>query len=249
MPRVLDICCCEGGASRGYEIAGYAPYGVDLFVDYSQKRYPYPSVKADALEVLDTLLAGGSVTFNSGETLTLADFDLIHASPPCQRHTAGTRAGDRSKYPDLIAPIRKRLLASGLPYVIENVPGAPLESPLILCGTMFGLSATDEDGTPLELWRHRLFESNMPLTAPPDQHGWFSPQVAGVYGGARRDKDDARHVRHGGYVPASKAVAEELLGIDWMTWKGLHQALPPIYTTWIGLQILGKNYALTEVAA
>lgn len=246
MPRVLDVCCCEGGASRGYELAGYDPYGVDLFVDYSQKRYLYPSVKGDALAVLDALLAGQSVEFSNGERLGLSDFDLIHASPPCQRHTAGTRAGDRSKYPDLIEPIRARLRASGLPYVIENVPGAPLESPLILCGTMFGLCAEDDDGTPLELWRHRLFESNMPLTAPPHQHGWHSSQVAGVYGGARRDKNAARNVRHGGYVPASKAVAEELLGIDWMTWQGLYQSIPPVYTFWVGTQIL---YSLMEVAA
>lgn len=237
MRRVLDVCCCEGGASAGYERAGFTPYGVDLFVDYTQKRYPYPSVKGDALTVLQRLLAGEAVEFNNGERLTLADFDMIHASPPCQRHTAGTRAVNRSNYPDLIGPVRTLLKATGLPYVIENVPGAPLESPLILCGTMFQLCAQDDDGTPLELWRHRLFESNVMLRAPECEHGWHSEQVAGVYGGARRDKSEARNVRHGGYVPASKAVAEQLLGIDWMTWKGLHQSLPPVYTEYVGSQI------------
>lgn len=241
-PKLLDLFCCEGGASVGYSRAGFDVYGVDLFEDYSQKRYPFPSVRADALVALRVLLAGAGVPFThkdgTVEHLSGEDFSAFAASPPCQRHTAGTRAIDRGRYPDLIGPTRELLEASGLPYIIENVPGAPLENAVTLCGTMFSLCAIDDDGTNLELRRHRLFESNIPLFSRDCQHGWFSEQVAGVYGGARRDKDEARNVRHGGYVPQNKVVAQALLGVDWMTWKGMQQCIPPAYTKFLGTQLL-----------
>jgi DNA (cytosine-5)-methyltransferase 1 len=219
-PRLLDLYCCEGGAAVGYYRAGFEVFGVDLFEDYSQKRYPFASFQGDAL----------------GSLYCLDGFDAIHASPPCQRHSAGTRAGNRDKYPDLIGPTRDSLVRTGLPYVIENVEGAPLVDPITLCGTMFGLTAVDDDGTKLYLKRHRLFESNVPLVAP--QHDEpKGVQWAGSYGGARRDKHEARNVRHGGYVP-SKKVQQELLGIDWMTQKGMHQSLPPAYTEYIGRQLI-----------
>jgi DNA (cytosine-5)-methyltransferase 1 len=241
-PRILDLCCCEGGASVGYYQAGSDVYGVDLFTDFSVKRYPFPSHKGDVLTVLDTLLDRWKVPFShpggATEWLGLSNFAAIAASPPCQHASAGTRAQDRSKYPRLIEPIRERLDETGLPYVIENVKGAALRDPIMLCGTMFGLHAIDDDGTKLEMWRHRLFESNVDISPPgPCQHGWFSQQVAGSYGGARRNKDEARNVRHGGYVP-SKAVQQKLLGIDWMTERGMHQSIPPCYTEHIGIQLL-----------
>ena len=233
-PRLLDLFCCEGGASRGYELAGFDVYGVDLFDQFSQKRYPYPCVQYDAIDFVAFLFYGGRWTFTNGEGLGKFDFAAIHASPPCQHASAGTRAQDRSKYPRLIEPTRRWLRLLGKPYVIENVKGAALIDPIMLCGTMFALCATDDDGTPLEMWRHRLFESNVPLSAPgPCEHGKYATQVAGSYGGARRDKDEARNVRHGGYVP-SKLVQQELLGIDWMTERGMHQSLPPAYTEHIG---------------
>lgn len=222
-PKLLDLFCCEGGASMGYHRAGFDVYGVDLFEDYSQRRYPFPSHKGDAIKFVK----------ERGH-----EFDVIAASPPCQHASAGTRAQDRSKYPRLIEPIREALWATGKPYVIENVKGAHLFDPILLCGTMFGLSAADDDGARLEMWRHRLFESNVDLAPPsPCDHGRFSEQVAGSYGGARRDKDEARNVRHGGYVP-SKRVQQELLGIDWMTERGMHQSIPPAYTEHIGRQLL-----------
>jgi DNA (cytosine-5)-methyltransferase 1 len=250
---LLDLFCCEGGASMGYHRAGFDVYGVDLFDQFSQKRYPFPSFKADAIAATICLLGGLRLPFGH-EPLGLTDFAAIAASPPCQHASAGTRAQDRSKYPRLIEPTRKFLIQTGLPYVIENVKGADLRDPILLCGTMFGLSAIDDDGTKLEMWRHRLFESNVPLSAPVDfalaeeptpwlwtggacSHGWLSGQVAGSYGGARRDKDEARNVRHGGYVP-SKAVQQKLLGIDWMTERGMHQSIPPAYTEWIGAQLV-----------
>jgi DNA (cytosine-5)-methyltransferase 1 len=266
-PKLLDLYCCEGGASEGYRRAGFDVYGVDLFDQFSQKRYPFPSRAHDAIDALEILLMGSALWFNNNTIgLHLSDFAAIAASPPCQHASAGTRAQDRSKYPRLIEPTRELLIQTGLPYVIENVKGADLHDPILLCGTMFGLRAFDDDGTPLEMWRHRLFESNAPLLsvhAPycrthlaaqmPNygadctcyfkhggmecSHGWFSEQVAGSYGGARRDKHEARNVRHGGYVPA-KHVQQQLLGIDWMTERGMHQSIPPAYTEHIGRQLL-----------
>lgn len=244
-PKLLDLFCCEGGASMGYHRAGFDVFGVDLFDQFSQKRYPFPSHKGDALDALDKILDGGWLVFERHhkgsvfeQIVSASQFDAIVASPPCQHASAGTRAQDRSRYPRLIEPTRDALVASGKPYVIENVKGADLHDPILLCGTMFGLSAVDDDGTPLEMWRHRLFESNAPLAAPSVcKHGWHSGQVAGSYGGARRDKDEARNVRHGGYVP-SKRVQQQLLGIDWMTERGMHQSIPPAFTEHIGLQLI-----------
>jgi DNA (cytosine-5)-methyltransferase 1 len=102
---------------------------------------------------------------------------------------------------------------------------------------MFGLSAVDDDGTPLRMERHRLFESNVLIMAPATCYHPDGVQVAGSYGGARRDKVEARTIRKGGYVP-SIPVQQALLGIDWMTQKGMHQSIPPAYTKWIGQQLL-----------
>lgn len=199
-PRLLDLFCCEGGAGTGYAQAGFDVVGVDIHSKYA-KRYPFEFQQDDALRVLDALV----VLLRHYGTCT---FEAIHASPPCQHASAGTRAAtDREKYPRLIEPVRERLEEIGLPYVIENVAGSALRDPLVLCGTMFSLTAIDDDGTPLELWRHRHFESNVPLSAPTGcHHGRYAEQVAGSYGGARRDKHEARHVRHGGYVDRKSVV-------------------------------------------
>lgn len=225
--RLLDLFCCEGGAAVGYRRAGFEVVGVDLCAKY-RKRYPFDFIHADAIEAVREF--GGN-------------FDAIHASPPCQHASAGSRADrkhGRKDYPALIEPTREALEATGLPYVIENVAGSALRDPVVLCGTMFGLRAIDDDGTPLKLWRHRHFETNFGLTAPAScAHHAYSTQVAGSYGGARRDKVEARDERHGGYVP-SKKVQERLLGIDWMTQYGLYQSVPPIYTEHIGRQLLAE---------
>lgn len=252
-PKLLDLFCCEGGASMGYHRAGFDVYGVDLFDDFSQKRYPFPSLKGDALDALSKIIDGGWLVFERRfegnvfeQIISARQFDAIAASPPCQHASAGTRAQDRSKYPRLIEPTRELLNQTGLPYVIENVKGADLHDPILLCGSTFGLHALDDDGTKLEMWRHRLFESNVPLTGNGGcLHGLHAQQVAGSYGGARRDKHEARNVRHGGYVP-SKRVQQELLGIDWMTERGMHQSIPPAYTEHIGRQLITQ---LMEVAA
>lgn len=221
-PRLLDLFCCEGGASMGYRRAGFAVIGGDLFDDYSQSRYPFISAKGDWAEVLERLLDWA---------------DVVAASPPCQRYSI-TNAARQADYPDLIGPVREALVASGKPYVIENVVGAPLIDPIELCGCMFDLKAVDDDGITLHLQRARLFESNLSISPPRphdhSDHEW----VGGCYGGARRDKYEAKYVRKGGYVPPNKRVVEEYMGIDWMTWKGLHQSIPPAYTEHIGTQLL-----------
>jgi DNA (cytosine-5)-methyltransferase 1 len=234
-PRLLDLFCCEGGASTGYARAGFDVIGVDLFrhrdskgrlIGFNQRRYPFPSHQADAI----------AYAIEHAHR-----FDAIAASPPCQHASAGTRAmraqGD-DRHPALIEPTREALIASGRPYVIENVSGAALLDPLLLCWSMFNVagSVTNADGVPLRMERHRLFESNVALTAPrPCEHP-ASVQVAGSYGAAQRTIEGAKR-RHGGYVP-ERDVQQRLLGIDWMTERGMHQSIPPAYTEHIGRQLL-----------
>lgn len=205
----------------GYHRAGFQVVGVDTEKKYA-KRYPFEFHAADAIEYLEQ---------------HADEFDVIHASPPCQHASAGTRAVDRSSYPRLIPSLRRALQATGKPYVIENVKGAELIDPVQLCGCMFNMTAVDDDGITLHLQRPRNFESNVRLLAPGphdhSDHKW----VGGSYGGARRDKYEAKYVRHGGYVP-SKLVQERLLGIDWMTQYGLYQSVPPIYTEYLGRQLM-----------
>jgi DNA (cytosine-5)-methyltransferase 1 len=248
-----DYYCCEGGASRGYALAGLRiNLGVDIFKykdaagrtkGFSQQRYPYPSVQTDAIS---HILTYGHLT------------DFNHGSPPCQRYSI-TANGHEVEHPDLVGPTREAFIETGKPYIIENVVGAPLIDPIELCGCMFDLVAEDTDGVLLHLWRPRLFESNMPLVQPiagnyaiprgsgltvhdPAYHAY--EHVAGSYGGARRQgstpaerRYNAKKTRGGGYVP-DKSVQEKLLGIDWMTVGGLHQSLPPVYTHYLGRQVI-----------
>lgn len=259
-PRALDLFRGQGGASEGYRRAGFEVYGVDL--EPSVLRFgPGAGTHAgDALAVLRTLIAGRTVQFNLGtgsaQWLGLWDFDAIHTSPPCQGYTIATAGNPeaRAKHKRLIAATRELLEQTGKPWVIENVEQARSEmrDPIMLCGRMFGLEAIDADGERLVLDRHRLFESSIPLH-PPEHPKHDSAQVAGVYGGSRRAKVDtaalspayvavldkyaARVERGGGYVPRSKAVQQALLGIDWMTVKGMHESIPPVYAEFIGRQL------------
>jgi DNA (cytosine-5)-methyltransferase 1 len=150
-PRMLDLFCCQGGASRGYVDAGWDVVGVDID---PQPNYPYEFVQADALQVL--------------ALAPLLRFDAIHASPPCQGYSDAQRLMGRD-HPMLIAQVREGLRASGLPYVIENVAGAKddLIDPVMLCGAMF---------PNLRVYRHRWFETNWPLTVP-EHPAHVAPQV------------------------------------------------------------------------
>lgn len=224
-PTILDAFCGEGGASYGYHLAGFDVYGVDN-APARLKHYPLPSTVGDALDYIARW----------GDT-----FDAIHASPPCQAYSRGTVAlPDRAeRYDRLIDATREVLKATGRPYVIENVTGAraELHDPVMLCGRMFGLEAIDDDGTRLVLDRHRLFETSFPMWQPEHPPHDRTVQVAGSYGGARRDKDEARHVRRGGYVP-SVDVQRALLGTPWMTERGCQLSIPPAYTEHIGAALL-----------
>lgn len=223
-PEILDLYCREGGAGMGYLQAGWSATGMDIL--NVKRRYPATFIQMDVTELFE--MAG------------TPKYAAVHASPPCQAYSI-TKHTHKKQHPDLVAVTRDALRRWKLPYVIENVPGAPLIEPLMLCGTMFDLVSQDDDGTPLFLRRHRLFESNIRLVAPREcrcvefkKRGWL---VGGVYSGGSDDKHYAKNVRHGGYTPP-KAQRQELMGIDWMTLQGLSQAVPPAYTAWIGAQLM-----------
>jgi DNA (cytosine-5)-methyltransferase 1 len=210
--RLLDLFCGAGGASSGYHRAGFDVTGVD---SAPQRHYPFRFIQADALEY----------ACEHGR-----EFDVIHASPPCQAYSAARTIRNR-EHPDLIAAVRAALLAAGRPFVIENVPGAPLENPLMLCGTMFGLRVI----------RHRLFE----IWPEPI---WFPPSPCNHNGRATSAGNRQPGVTNGfatghsyitvvgnSYLMADGRAA---MGIDWMNRHELSQAIPPAYTEWIGRQLL-----------
>ena len=211
-PTLLDLCCAAGGASTGYARAGFDVTGVDI---KHQRHYPYRFVQDDALDYLG----------RHGRR-----YDLIAASPPCQRFSvASTLPGrDMSAHPDMLAPLRSLLWGLGVPYIIENVPGAPLLDPILLCGTMFAL----------RVFRHRLFESNIFLVAPP--HPRHREKILRrpraerltAYGGQPGDM-----VTVAGHM-FSRASGSAAMGIDWMTRSELAQAIPPAYTEHLGRQAM-----------
>lgn len=241
-PKLLDLFCCAGGAARGYADAGFDVYGVDI---REQRNYPFAMVQEDALFVLDVLLAGQKVAFTSRDggvvRLGLHDFAAIHASPPCQRYSdLAKRNGNADDHPDLVDPIRRLLIASGKPYIIENVEGAPLIKPVVLCGTMF---------PGLRVKRHRLFESSAPLTPPcpcPKKHplNYTMDKRKAHYG--KLDEMTA-FVQVTGGGNCSKAAAADAMGIDWMTKEELNEAIPPAYTAHLGRQLLA-HLQLREAA-
>jgi DNA (cytosine-5)-methyltransferase 1 len=208
-PRMLDLFCKAGGASVGYARAGFEVVGVDI---KKQKRYPFEFIQADALEVMQDL------DF-------LRSFDVLAGSPPCQTHSITQHLrnaqGKSTDKVDLIPETRAAFIESGLPYVIENVPGAPLKDALILCGSSFGLKVR----------RHRLFESTIPLTGLPCDHKGQGRPV-GIYGSMRDN------IPQGGRTAHSIEEAREAMGIDWMLWGDLVEAIPPAYTEHIGRQLL-----------
>lgn len=224
MRRLLDLCGCEGGAAAGYQRAGWHVTSVDIDAAALRRNPADVTIQAGALTYL----------VEHGR-----EYDAIHASFPCQRWSANGANPAASEWPDLITPGRKLLESTGRPWVMENVLKAPLRRDLILCGSQFGLTATDTDGTELHLRRHRVFESNVPLTSPgPCQHP-RGVQWAGVYGGARKDKIEARTVRRGGYVPPDADVQSALLGgVEWMTGKGRRECIPPTYAEHVGRLLL-----------
>lgn len=206
-PRLLDLFSGAGGAGKGYYDAGFEVVGVDLA---PMPRYPYEFHQADALEYLRE---------------HAHEFDAIHASPPCQRFTAYRRrgAGVGDSYPDLVAATRAELVATGKPYCIENVPTAPLVQPVMYCGSSFGL----------DVRRHRLFESNINLTAPACDHGWQTPRFPPA-----TNRTNMRRTVEVGVWRIPLSTQRRAMGVDWMELRELSEAIPPAYTEHIGAQLL-----------
>ena len=207
--KLLDLYCKAGGASKGYQLASFEVVGVDI---KKQKRYPFKFIQADCLELMKDMEF-------------LKSFDVIAASPPCQTHSITQHLrnaqGKSTDKIDLIPQTREALIESGRPYVIENVPGSPLVNPIQMCGSSFGLKVR----------RHRLFESNLQLKGSVCNHKKQGKPV-GIYGSMRDE------IPNGGHTAKSIEQAREAMGIDWMIWGELVEAIPPIYTKEIGTQIL-----------
>lgn len=200
-PRLLDLFSNAGGATRGYQLAGFEVVGVDIDLQ--------PDYCGDEFHQADAL------------TFPLDGFDAIHASPPCQAFTAYRRrgAGVGDGYPDLIAPMRERLEQAGVPWVIENVAGAPLRNAIMLCGSSFGL----------DVRRHRYFESNVALLAPPCDHSWQTPRFP-----CATNRTNLRRTVEVGVWRIPLDVQQRAMGIDWMPLRNLTEAIPPAYTEHIG---------------
>lgn len=217
-PRLLDLFCGAGGAAMGYHRAGFDVVGVDI---KPQPHYPFEFHQGDAIGVLK----GGLATLFP---YSVRDFDAVHASPPCQRYTALRTREDLSSYPDLVPSLRNLLRPTGLPWVIENVPGAPLRPDMILCGAMFGLRT----------YRHRLFEFSGDRRIQAPVH---PPHLVRVN---RRGENRREHWANGGFLTITgdigSYVGPEGMGIDWMTGNELREAIPPAYTEVIGKQLLAE---------
>lgn len=217
--KLLDLFCGAGGAAMGYERAGFDEIvGIDIKLQPAFK-HRWIFLQMDALVFLDQYLDHPDQFLR---------FDAIHASPPCQGYSDMRHRTGR-EYPMLIEPLRERLEATGLPYVIENVEGAPLRNPTMLCGTMF---------PSLRVIRHRLFESNVLMMAPP--HGkhplvFTHDKRKAHYG--KLDQDTS-FVQVTGGGNCSIQNARDAMGIDWMTKAELNEAIPPAYTEQIGWQVI-----------
>jgi DNA (cytosine-5)-methyltransferase 1 len=220
-PRLLDLFCCAGGASMGYHQAGFDVTGVDIV---PRPRYPFEFVQADALTL---------------DPVWVASFDAIAASPPCQFHTSMKTMHNAKEHLDLIEPTRALLVGSGVPWIMENVVGAPLKDPILLCGTMFGLGA---DGA--EIQRHRLFETSFPILLHPECQHTAAPTI-GIYGKGCRDS----RRRYDKTIPEFTVVqGRAAMGCDWMTTAELSQAIPPAYTQFLGRHLMDHLQAQRAAA-
>lgn len=185
----------------GYHLAGFEVVGVDLA---DQPRYPFAFHRADALEY------------------PLGGFDAIHASPPCQAFSTLGALSAR-EHPDLVAAVRARLVAAGVPWIMENVVGSPLERHVVLCGSAFGLGANGR-----QLRRHRVFEASFPIMGPPCCHVGQPVGVYGTGGGGTMNR---------GYK-GTPAEYREAMGMEWATRAEIAQAVPPAYTELLGAQLI-----------
>lgn len=192
----------------GYALAGFEVTGIDV---KHGKRYPYTYIKGDVRDYLSQDY--------------LSNFDVIAASPPCQtfsatRHLRDAQGKSTSKV-NMIPEVRAALLASCKPYIIENVPHAPLLDPVQVCGSAFGLKVR----------RHRLFESNLKLVGTHCDHKGQGRPV-GIYGSMRDE------IPGGGHTAKTMEQAHDAMGIHYMIWGELVEAIPPSYTKYLGLQVM-----------
>ena len=213
----LDLFCGAGGATKGLQMAGFYVVGVDI--------KPQPRYCGDEFQQADAL------------TFPLEGFDFIWASPPCQAYTAcrtRVKPEHRKKHPALIEPMRRILEASGLPWVMENVVGAPLRFPLSLCGGAFRLSALCADGVRRPLRRHRLFECWQLILGPGCHCNGI--EKIGVYGNGGGWAN--RFAPHRAGYKGNISESREAMGIDWMSIGSISQAIPPAYSEFIGRQVM-----------
>jgi len=218
--KLLDLFCGAGGASAGYALAGFEVTGIDV---KHGKRYPFEYIRGDVRDYLDLEF--------------LRQFDVIAASPPCQTHSRTKHLrdaqGKSTSKVDMIPEVRQALIDSERPYVIENVPEAPLINPIKVCGSFFGLKVR----------RHRSFESNLQLVGTKCDHKSQGKPI-GVYG-AMNDTAQGLNRLTGKYViggSTAKTIEEgrQAMGISWMVWSELVESIPPAYTNFVGLQIYAQ---------
>lgn len=208
--KALDLFCCAGGASMGLHRAGFQVTGVDIA---PQPNYLFKFIQGDALEYVA----------KHGH-----EYDLITASPPCQDYTQMS-AFVKYDYPRLIAPVRELLIATGKPYIIENVEGARKEmrQPITLCGAMFPAR---------RVYRHRLFESNLPLTPPYVCNGNHHDNTPPA--GSGKSSKGYFSITGGGIRGVTQDERRRAMGIDWMTNDEMNESFPPDYTHWLGCQVM-----------
>jgi len=202
--RLLDLFCGAGGASVGYARAGFSVVGVDI---HPQPNYPFEFVQMNAL---------------SCDYEYLDQFDIIHASPPCQQYSIGSAVARKNgkQYPDLVHPTRRLLVATGKPYIMENVRPAPVRPDICLDGTMFDLGVI----------RPRVFETNIP--------GIPTYPCPSLIEGSVIEGDYVTVAGNGGTGLKTRAAWSQAMGIHWMSRRELREAIPPAYTRWIGQEAL-----------
>jgi DNA (cytosine-5)-methyltransferase 1 len=230
-PWLLDLFCGAGGSAVGYWRAGFNVVGVDI---EPQPRYPFTFCQADALDVL-----AGQVH------LGIERFAVVHASPPCQAWS-DLQKQSKIDYEDFIGRTRDLLIPTGLPYVIENVEGAPLRDPIKLCGAGYradDLAYVTELAFPeLRVIRHRLFESNIQLfgTYCPRKHPLVFTFDKRKPHHATLDQDVA-YVQVTGGGNCRVANKRDAMGTPWMTGKECNEAIPPAYTEYLGRQLIERS--------
>lgn len=206
MIKLLDLFSGAGGAGLGYIQAGFDVTGIDNV----KKPYPSTFIKADVMAL---------------DIEYLQQFDVIHASPPCQSYSItqnlAKAQGKKSTKPQLVKPVREMLKLSGKPYIMENVIGAPLFDPVMLCGSAFNLKVR----------RHRIFESNLNLIGTKCNHKAQGRPI-GIYGSLNDQ------IPNGGKTAANIDEANEAMGTVGFKWRNLCEAIPPAYTKYLGEQIL-----------